>query len=329
MACSGAVLRHETSAVATVQDSGSGCSSVCCGVPGACPCNQLQMALLLGQGSPGAAGDSLREARGSKCGASGDEAQRHPTTTPDPTLTPRYRLRQPIDIVDGRFWRTGLLVTTPPPVSHPTPPGLPHASPLHCAAPRSPSRAPAPPPLCVLVLLRTRSSAPGTSRTQVSDLAERYAPSPSWFVSTISEVFRLGGEHVDEAASHGLVRLIAEQDEGLHAQVGRRRAAKSSSALGDIVWARPRGPGRGWWMGEGAGAHGSWGGERGPRAGPGAACEMGKRSAGSGGVRVKREKPCSGGGAVFPNLATYLYSGPPRWAFKCLAQTYRCFVPRC
>ncbi|GFR52797.1 hypothetical protein Agub_g15417, partial [Astrephomene gubernaculifera] len=51
---------------------------------------------------------------------------------------------------------------------------------------------------------------------KVSDLAERYAPSPAWFVSTLSEVFRLGGEHVDEGAAHRLVRLIAEQDAGLH-----------------------------------------------------------------------------------------------------------------
>ncbi|GIL83137.1 hypothetical protein Vretimale_11456 [Volvox reticuliferus] len=52
---------------------------------------------------------------------------------------------------------------------------------------------------------------------KVCDLAERYAPSPAWFVTTISEVFRLGGEHVDEADAHRLVRLIAEQDASLHA----------------------------------------------------------------------------------------------------------------
>ncbi|KXZ54496.1 hypothetical protein GPECTOR_4g561 [Gonium pectorale] len=51
---------------------------------------------------------------------------------------------------------------------------------------------------------------------KVSDLAERYAPSPSWFVSTISEVFRLGGEHVDDGAAHRLTALIAEQDAELH-----------------------------------------------------------------------------------------------------------------
>ncbi|KAG2486441.1 hypothetical protein HYH03_014888 [Edaphochlamys debaryana] len=53
---------------------------------------------------------------------------------------------------------------------------------------------------------------------KVCDLAERYAPSPAWFVTTLSEVFRLAGEHVDEGAAHGLCRLIAQQDEGLHAQ---------------------------------------------------------------------------------------------------------------
>ncbi|GIL65486.1 hypothetical protein Vafri_19255 [Volvox africanus] len=52
---------------------------------------------------------------------------------------------------------------------------------------------------------------------KVCDLAERYAPSPAWFVTTISEVFRLAGEHVDEADAHRLVRLIAEQDASLHA----------------------------------------------------------------------------------------------------------------
>ncbi|GLI59980.1 hypothetical protein VaNZ11_002038 [Volvox africanus] len=52
---------------------------------------------------------------------------------------------------------------------------------------------------------------------KVCDLAERYAPSPAWFVTTISEVFRLGGEHVDEADAHRLVHLIAEQDASLHA----------------------------------------------------------------------------------------------------------------
>ncbi|EFJ52222.1 hypothetical protein VOLCADRAFT_87158 [Volvox carteri f. nagariensis] len=51
---------------------------------------------------------------------------------------------------------------------------------------------------------------------KVCDLAERYAPSPAWFVTTISEVFRLGGEHVDEADGNRLVRLIAEQDASLH-----------------------------------------------------------------------------------------------------------------
>ncbi|GLC48271.1 hypothetical protein PLESTB_000077700 [Pleodorina starrii] len=51
---------------------------------------------------------------------------------------------------------------------------------------------------------------------KVCDLAERYAPSAAWFVTTISEVFRLGGEHVDEADAHRLVRLIAEQDAALH-----------------------------------------------------------------------------------------------------------------
>mmetsp|Transcript_32614 Transcript_32614/g.72040 ORF Transcript_32614/g.72040 Transcript_32614/m.72040 type:complete len:1058 (+) Transcript_32614:132-3305(+) len=51
---------------------------------------------------------------------------------------------------------------------------------------------------------------------KVSELAERYAPSPSWFITVVSEVFELGGEHVEPQLAHSLMRLIAEQDEDLH-----------------------------------------------------------------------------------------------------------------
>ena len=51
---------------------------------------------------------------------------------------------------------------------------------------------------------------------QVSELAERYAPSPAWFIRVVSEVFELGGEHTEPALAHSLLRLIAEQDTELH-----------------------------------------------------------------------------------------------------------------
>jgi hypothetical protein len=71
------------------------------------------------------------------------------------------------------------------------------------------------PPTPSVVALDPLRAAP--LRLQVCDLAERYAPSPSWFVTIISEVFRLGGEHMDEADADRLMRLIAEQDDSLHA----------------------------------------------------------------------------------------------------------------
>ncbi|KAL6753746.1 ARM repeat-containing protein [Haematococcus lacustris] len=52
---------------------------------------------------------------------------------------------------------------------------------------------------------------------KVSDLAERYAPSPAWFIKVLTEVFELGGEHVEPGLAHSLMRLIAEQDAALHA----------------------------------------------------------------------------------------------------------------
>ncbi|KAJ9511423.1 hypothetical protein QJQ45_029917 [Haematococcus lacustris] len=52
---------------------------------------------------------------------------------------------------------------------------------------------------------------------KVSDLAERYAPSPAWFIKVLTEVFELGGDHVEPGLAHSLMRLIAEQDAALHA----------------------------------------------------------------------------------------------------------------
>ncbi|GAX83960.1 hypothetical protein CEUSTIGMA_g11384.t1 [Chlamydomonas eustigma] len=51
---------------------------------------------------------------------------------------------------------------------------------------------------------------------RVSELAERYAPSPTWFIAVVSEVFQLGGPHVESQLAHNLMHLIAEQDEDLH-----------------------------------------------------------------------------------------------------------------
>ncbi len=50
----------------------------------------------------------------------------------------------------------------------------------------------------------------------MSELAERYAPSPAWFIQVVSEVCELGGEHVEPGLAHSLTRLIAEQDTELH-----------------------------------------------------------------------------------------------------------------
>lgn len=51
---------------------------------------------------------------------------------------------------------------------------------------------------------------------KVSELAERYAPDPSWFIGVVSEVFELGGEHVEPQLAHNLMRLVAEQEDDLH-----------------------------------------------------------------------------------------------------------------
>jgi AP-4 complex subunit epsilon-1 len=73
----------------------------------------------------------------------------------------------------------------------------------------------------------------------VSELAERYAPSPAWFIRVVSEVFELGGEHVEPALAHSLMRLIAEQDEALHRSAvdiyARLLDAESSARLPDVL----------------------------------------------------------------------------------------------
>lgn len=50
---------------------------------------------------------------------------------------------------------------------------------------------------------------------KVSEIAERYAPDSRWFMSIMTQLFRLGGDLVDMAQVQTLMRLIAEQDEEL------------------------------------------------------------------------------------------------------------------
>ena len=45
---------------------------------------------------------------------------------------------------------------------------------------------------------------------EVTTCAERYAPSNSWYIQTMTNVFELGGELVREEVAHNLLRLIAE-----------------------------------------------------------------------------------------------------------------------
>jgi len=51
---------------------------------------------------------------------------------------------------------------------------------------------------------------------QITDLAEKYAPSPMWFLKTITTLLKGAGDLVDDSAVFHLCRLIAQQDESLH-----------------------------------------------------------------------------------------------------------------
>ncbi|KAI8465281.1 MAG: AP-4 complex subunit epsilon-1 [Monoraphidium minutum] len=53
--------------------------------------------------------------------------------------------------------------------------------------------------------------------TKVCTLAERYAPDTTWFISTMAEVFELGGDTLPPSVAHNLMRLIAEQEESVQA----------------------------------------------------------------------------------------------------------------
>lgn len=46
--------------------------------------------------------------------------------------------------------------------------------------------------------------------TRICQLAERYAPNNLWYIRTISKVFELGGDLVEEEIAHNLLRLLAE-----------------------------------------------------------------------------------------------------------------------
>ena len=54
------------------------------------------------------------------------------------------------------------------------------------------------------VFLRTQLVA------QISQLAERFAPSNQWFITTLTTVFELGGDLVKPEVAHTVMRLIAE-----------------------------------------------------------------------------------------------------------------------
>ena len=46
--------------------------------------------------------------------------------------------------------------------------------------------------------------------TRIGTLAERYAPTTAWFITTMNEVFAIGGDVVKREATHNLMRLIGE-----------------------------------------------------------------------------------------------------------------------
>merc|ERR1719262_2118266 len=46
--------------------------------------------------------------------------------------------------------------------------------------------------------------------SRVTQLAERYAPTNEWYVSTMNQVFELGGPLVPVTTAHNLMRLVAE-----------------------------------------------------------------------------------------------------------------------
>ena len=48
---------------------------------------------------------------------------------------------------------------------------------------------------------------------QITQCAERFAPSNAWYVQTVIRVFELAGEKVKPAVAHTLTQLIAEGSE--------------------------------------------------------------------------------------------------------------------
>jgi AP-4 complex subunit epsilon-1 len=45
---------------------------------------------------------------------------------------------------------------------------------------------------------------------RITQLAERFAPSNSWYISTMNQLFELGGQFLAEETAHNMMRLIAE-----------------------------------------------------------------------------------------------------------------------
>ncbi|XP_003382933.2 PREDICTED: AP-4 complex subunit epsilon-like [Amphimedon queenslandica] len=68
--------------------------------------------------------------------------------------------------------------------------------------------------------------------SKITQLAERFAPDNSWFISTMNSVFELGGSLVRREVAHNLMRLIAEgtEDEDLDKEL-RGNAVSSYIAL--------------------------------------------------------------------------------------------------
>jgi AP-4 complex subunit epsilon-1 len=48
---------------------------------------------------------------------------------------------------------------------------------------------------------------------QITQCAERFAPSNAWYVQTVIKVFQLAGDKVKPAVAHTLTQLIAEGSE--------------------------------------------------------------------------------------------------------------------
>jgi hypothetical protein len=66
---------------------------------------------------------------------------------------------------------------------------------------------------------------------KITVLAEKFAPSHSWYIQTMNSVFERGGDLVDVAVAHNLMRLIAEGPSGDDEQDNLLRAYACQSYL--------------------------------------------------------------------------------------------------